>query len=617
MQIDEFPNDDSLWLIKLIDGFQLPRLRTRSPSVYVLLQRLPEKDPRALHRMTAEKVEECFARKGETDDWQKVPILAGYLPYLAIGMVFRKKEYVGQLPARLHNISLRDTDETCKQVSFQDLVTPPPGWNSDYPYRTINPSEYSGLRPNGFYQSQCVVHQTEETQFIIPRSVIFRSFYGLTARMVNAFCKGPWESTSHELVYFGAMESGLETKENKEKGSWDIILQPKVKIEYAPILAILLFDPFARQCADAIYARALQERGSNIVGVWHSSAQIPFDTSVAGLTLQVKGYKLKHGWSTSPRKILVTGIVAFSFEAAFPRIRWEKFNSGAQGQEVHPVEEPTPYQKDTYTSPAPDDTIAVSDEDIDANAGAFSIFAEDINWINPPIMEKLPKVRSKQYQKEKHGHQATDTGDQLSAGTPTYQQSGLTEAQIETLVRDPGKRFEHILDAFDDLKRDGHIDSYTVFGPSERSLLATRGGLPCWNFLDESSRKSGVWPRRGWRLVEFPNPEIPKSLGLPRCALVLRVKMGNIVGYWVEIELRSHSTEGFRSPFIITEEEPHEAIAHFVDLIAVNSGINLEKKLADEARKLTNTRAPCYKHHYRSRDDPSLDRQSIRRFLGQ
>lgn len=617
MQIDGFPDDESLWLVKWLDEFRLPHLGTRSPSISVLLQRLPEKDPHSLNHLTPEEIEECFARKSdEPGDWSKKQLLVGYLPYLTVGMVFRQKKYVGQLPARFDNIGLHNVDETCQSIELQDEVKMPSGWNPEYKYRTINPSQYSGLLPSGFHKSQCVVHQVGETQFIIPRSVIFRCFYGQTQKIANAFCKGPWITTSSEIVYFGKMESGLETKENFEEGTWDIILQPKIKTDYAPLLAALLFDPFAKKCASSIHACALQERGSSMQGAWHASAQFPFDTSIANLDLRVKGYQLKRGWSTSPPKILVIGIVASSFPTYFPKIRREKFNSGEKGQDIQVVDEPAPYQNDTHTQPAPADVLGVSEADIDAEAGALAIIAEDLAWINPPAVEKLRKARSKQYQKEKHGQQAADTGDKLSAGTPTYQQGGLTEAQIDTLVRDPGKRFQHLFDAFNDLERDGYIKRYTVFGPSERSRLATRGGVPCWNFLDEIARATGAVPRRGWRLVELPHPEDRKGHGLPRCALVLRVELGDIVGYWIEIELRPHAKEGFRSPFIITEEEPHEAIAHFVELIAESRGINLEKKLGDAARVLTNTRAPCYKHHYRSKDDPSLDRQSIRRFLG-
>lgn len=205
--------------------------------------------------------------------------------------------------------------------------------------------------------------------------------------------------------------------------------------------------------------------------------------------------------------------------------------------------------------------------------------------------------------------------DELSAGTTTYQQGGLTEAQVETLVRYPGKRFEHLIDAFDDLIQDGVISNYAIIGPTDRSMLATRGGLPCWNFLDEVARKTGIWPRRGWRLAELPGSENPKGCGLPRCALVIAVEIGSTLGYWIEIEARPHSSEGFRSPFIVTQEDPHDMIAHFIELIAENNGVNLAKQLPVEAQKLTTTFVKCYKHYYKSENNPSLDTKSIRKFF--
>lgn len=618
MQLKNLPEDDCLWVVKWIDKFRLPHLRTRSASLEVLWQRLEHDDPRTLHRLRADDIKGILGTK-DTDQsiWNYSRLLAGYIPYLSIGMVFQNGRLVGELPFARDSISLSnpETPERDSRVSDDALV--PAGWDiKKYPYyRTLNTFEFSGLPKHGFGNSRCVIHEAGDTQYIIPRSVIFRCFYGLSTAIANAFCKGPWHETSHDVICYSVLESGLSTQSNHEEGTWDIILQPKTDVRYAQLLAAYCFDQYAKACAASIYTNALRDRGTSMHEPWFASAKIPFDPTIQPIRLTVKGYRLNN-FSTARKKFLVTGIVESSFPQYFPQIRYEKAHSGAQGQVITEVDEPAPFQSAPNTEPAPSGITATSEDDINVAEGGFTIPTDDFSWTDAPPLVKLIKPASKRYQNRPKDPPSKPDNETVSAGTPTHQQGGGTEAQIETFInRDRSRQFALLLEAFDDLVESKVVDSYAVFGPTHASPRVTRGSLPCWTFLNDDEREFGNWPRRGWRLLEQAPKDKKGVKGILRCALVVELVINGNRGYWIEIEVRPGSTEGFRSPYLVTAGDPSEVIAHFLKLIADLDGVQLLKELPKEASQLDSTTIRCYKHHYDALDSAELNRKSIASFL--
>ncbi|MBK8183946.1 MAG: hypothetical protein IPK63_14145 [Candidatus Competibacteraceae bacterium] len=392
--------------------------------------------------------------------------------------------------------------------------------------------------------------------YIIPRSVIFRCFYGPNSAIANAFCKGPWQEASHEVIYYWPLESGLETRLNHEEKTWDIILQPKIDSQYAPLLAAQIFDPYAKSCAESIYTNIIRERGAKNNEPWFAAAKIPFDTSQESLRLRIKGFYLKT-LGKGPRKFLVTGITEADFPRYFPKIRWEKANSGEQGANITPVDEPAPYQNGTRIRPAPAGIVGFSDEDFAVEEGALLVPADDFAWAQAPTMEKLVKQSSKQYNAPEAHRFFQPTLENVSSGSATHRKSGLAEAQVETAIRrDRSQQFMNLLESFDALQASDVIERWSIFGPTDRAMLASRHGLPCWNFLDEDARVTGKWPRRSWRLLDPAPKDKDGAIGVPRCALVIQISMENITGFWIEIEVRPNGAEGFLSPFVVTQENP-------------------------------------------------------------
>lgn len=621
MRFEELPNDEGLWFVKWIDEFRIPHLRTRSPSVSFLIQRLSDIDPQRLYRLNRTEVAGRLATKAEAGESAKITMLAGNIPHFAVGKVFQKQKLVGELPTRSDNIVLSSGSDSNYRVEvLSNAIEAPPGWNPKFDYRLINQSEYPELFAYGFAKSRCIVHETSGIQYIIPLTVIFKCFYGFSERMANAFCKGPWVATQREIVYRGRMNSGLETKDNKAERTWDVVLQPKTAHSTAHMLAALLFDQHTSAQAESLYARAMRDRKFSKHDAWLCDAQIPFDTSIEPLRLRTKGYQLRKAWSKAPDKVLVTSIVSASFPTYFPLVRWEKLNSGETGQEIEYVDEPPPYSGAGGNRPMVSDAEVQSDVDCDIGQGSAIILADDFSWDNYPPLAKMEKDRSKRHLGDPGPHQPPQgSAEKLSSGIPSRQEGGLTEAETRTLIRDPSNRLKHLVTAFDGLRtafqRNNHQFNYTIFGPLEPSIRAMRGGWPCWNFLTADSRKTGIWPSRSWRLVEQRPKNEKLASGIPRCALVLEVELDGHVGYWIEIETRANGNEGFRSPFIQTAENPIDTIEAFIEVIAQAGGINLQRELGKVAKQMNGTIVDCYKHNYQGDENSALDLNSLYKFL--
>lgn len=619
MILKELPDDDGLWFVKWIDEFRIPYLGTRSPSVSVLIQRLPDTDPQKLSRLTREEVANRLAATAESGQNEKINTLVGNIPLYTIGKVFKRKELVGELPSAIYDIELSQIDTpNYSTISLSEIIEAPLGWNPDYDYRLLNKSEYPDIFTNGFAKSKCIVHENNNIQYIIPLTVIFKCFYGFSARSAKAFCKGPWIETQDDLVYRGKMYSGLETKNNQEEGTWDIILQPKTDTQYAHILAALIFDKYANSQANALYTKAIGERKFNKISPWLSDAQIPFDTSIEPLKLHVKGYHLRKKFHNAPRKFLVSYIINASYPEYFPQVRENRFNNNDPGDDIEYVDEPRPYSNAGGNRPATSKAEIQSDLDAELDEGSSVILGDSFSWSNNPPLIRLQKDRSKRYVGETRPSKPQGGTDKLSGGIAAHKSTGLAEAETKTISRDPSNRFKHIMSAFEILKArfpKDHRFAFSIFGPSDSSMLAMRGGWSCWNFLDPESRETGIWPSRGWRLVEQKAKNGYTTYGIPRCALVVEINIDGRTGYWIEIETRPNGNESLLSPFIRTVKQRHDIIEIFIEAIAQANGKDLRRKLFDVAKNLPVTTAPCYRHDYISEENSALDVISIYKFL--
>jgi hypothetical protein len=621
---ERFPEDGKLWLVKWIDKVQLPHLSTRSAAIDVLLQKLPFDDPAKISRLKEREIQAILnvsAYKHPElflNPCRKV--LVGAVPALSIGAVFKDTHKVGELPTLRAPLLLEKAESSCQVNTLYDEIPAPDGWDPKFPHRILNPSEFS-LPKQSFPLSQCLSLRTKKCIYVIPRSVIFQTFYALHPSLARAFTNGPWPETRKSLIYLGDLDSGMKTEIDRETGRWNLVRQLGVRKELAPLLALYSFDPYARVCAESIYSSALQERGAGGSNPWHINAKIPFP-GTEPVMLEVRAFRLRNsGAAGSPSKILITRIVMSSFPKEVRELSTAAYINSTQGAERIEVDEPPPFGGGALPPKPPSAaTTIASDVDARPNAQPVEIVMDTFRWLNPPEISMLEKASSKTYVGQPRPPRPTDPGgDATSPGNLGYTQGNLPEAQVQTeLVRDPERRFVYLQQALRTLVESNEIAGYRIVAPTEPTQTIMHSGDPCWNFLDDDARQSGDWPKTGWRLIKRGKAfeDGTYTLGQPRAALVVEIEYKDVVGYWIEIECKG---SGFTSPFIfnIGDNDPLVVIPHCLEIIAKSSGVNLKNPLEKGLAELPGRSAlvQIYTHQHESPTSGAFNVPSILRLF--
>lgn len=623
--IDEFPKDEAYRLVKWIDKFTLPHLTTRSTSVTLRLQRLPITRHRELNRLTRERAIALLPldrSESAQDRFTSVAVHAGLLPHFSIGKVFRGQQLVGELPTSRATLTLPDAETSCSEVMIGEDLERPSGWS--YPYKQILASEFGGIQGE-FSRSRCLVYRDATgLEYVIPRAVIFQRFYALQRELANAFTSGPWARTKSRIVYEGHLRSGLKTQIDPATGAWHVILQTHVEDDFARLAALLYFDDYAKSCAESIYTSMLADRHGNAHGPWFASARIPFRAERKPLRLDVKGFALPPRFGRKEenehRKILkrcflVTSILGSTWPSYTPQIAAGRLNSGEKGKEQIPAEGEKPYIGNLHGRPAGSELVTTSSVDASASHGDLVTLEDTFSWLDGPEPEKLAKDSSQLY--ESRPTPPPSPPDLASGGERGHQTESAAPAHHKVLIRDPVNRFRYLMEAFDQLQQAKELDRHFIIQPSVPSQVAQCGGLVCWNFLNETARRTGRWPATGWRMLERARGMgFDRSPGKPRSALVVRIEFQQYVGYWFEIETRA-SEGGVLSPLLMGSNLPEqETIRHVIECIARADGRNLRTSMAAAGNELGESiTMHCYKHFYEGDHNSRLEVKSLQRFL--
>lgn len=237
------------WLVKWIDRFHNRKSGSQtsstdrsgghgggaaSASVEVLLQRLPLKVADDLEGLSRQDIAELLGKPpSRSGRPQPVPhfkierVLAGHLAEMRIGQIYSahvigEPPQVFQLPLEQHEVTL--TDKTQLQSATIGSRAMPPNWwpPKDENYKVLNEFEY---RTNSFFdQSNVLLFSEGDIQFILPNTVIFQTFYGLSSKMINAFCNGPWRTTASQVISFAEFKAGFRTAIDEKTGDWLLVL---------------------------------------------------------------------------------------------------------------------------------------------------------------------------------------------------------------------------------------------------------------------------------------------------------------------------------------------------------------------------------------------------------
>lgn len=611
-------------MVKWIDQFRLPHLSTKTASVLVLLQKIPIDQQHRLRWLEREDIQSQLGKpyrfKDEVVFRDDLRVHVGALPLINIGDVFLNTQRIGYLPRTKLSVTIPDIEGSQRTVRLEENQNKPLGWGENIPHKILNGFEFIGTLSR-FPKSQCVVFEHNDTTIVIPKTVIFTRFFVPHRALANAFTNGPWSLQQENIVHIHETESGLRTGISPE-GHWKIVLRDKVPSAYAPLVALLYFDPFARKCAEAIYSEALRARGRQD-GPWHCSADIPFRNASSPYRFQFSGYYLTEFRAKQPgatrRKFLVTQISGSSYPSYAPdTILHERGNSNEEApdaEDIQTVNEPPPYSAKPKTRKPNENTGVDSTVDANPNYTSTELPGDEFSWFGAPHLKKMEKKISKRRVGPSKPIDSTPPTDDVSVGNDGYNQGNIPPGVSYIRVREPDKRFEHILRAFQTLKDNETIQEYRLFSPQSPLQGVYRGANLCWNFLDEESRFSGNWPTRGWSILKKQEPvnDLPQK-SIPRSALVVGVKVGPITGYWIEIECRPKEKNGYLSPFLYNlMKDPDEAVDFAIDLIAYQSGRNLREAFKSKFGPFGKHR--CYRHAFQSKDDAHLDVNSLTTFF--
>lgn len=624
IKISGFPEDDCYWFIKWIDEFKLPHLATSSASVKVVLQKLSSVDYHNLSDLGLTDIRSILGqRKKDADviiDIRCPVVMAGTLPLIFVGAIYRGGVYIGRLPVYRRTITLADGGQEGLELSLSEQITPPPGWPEGASYSLLNRFEYSVV-PNIMKSSRCLVISRGDNTFIIPRMTIFKTFYAPHTELAKAFCSGPWNDRLREVICLYDFESGLKTQKITHPEQWNVILQTRVPDVFAPILALLYFDEFARSCASLIYSQSLQDREGRARNPWYASARIPFKSNEEDLKLSVLGFSLRSsfyrdqaGKTIEKRKFIVTEIIGCSWPGYIPLIGHERANSGTGSSNPTAVDEPAPYPGTPVGEVERSGAELDATHDADVTSPITHLNHTEFHWINKPKLLKLEKQSSKKYSTPPRG-EALVHSDRMSTGEDTYQNDAVGKGLAEHRIRTPEKRFKSILEVFSQLKRDGTISSFNVLPCADSRYEIIRDGLACWSFKEKTDVRSKYRPRRGWRLVKYDRNS--RQGCIYRCALVVRLILNQRALFWIEIECRETGEGGFRSPVLADVRRPTAStISSALEVIATCKGINMELPLS-EVFGPDKVKVGCYKHVYEKESDSMFDSGSVSRFLSQ
>ncbi|MDR6521638.1 hypothetical protein J2789_004325 [Variovorax paradoxus] len=620
MQLFEDELPPGLWLIKWIDRFQFGH-NAEAAKVGVSLQKLPTDKVDQLDELSEDDIKVLL---GTAPRWASTSaagqeqqqafvgrlLLAAYLPQLQVGDVIEATRCVGRLRFKERTVEL-DFNTVQDARSIGDEREKPADWTVNAPYRVLNGFEYriaGGIAE--VFKSRCVIFRHGDTEYILPRMVIFKAFYGMDSRIISALCSGDWPTQVQKLLSFRTYVSGIFTDKDPTTGPWHIVLQPHVDERLAAPLALLWCDAQGRKHATSLHTDSLaqnQQRRGSEGRHWFASAQIPHRLGPAPFKMTVQGYELRPrnlSRPEKPKRFMVSAIVASSWSLPDQVILVERHSSNAVGEEKLPVNEDRSYGSGRPPVEGDPDALATSIEDPDANESLNIFQGRGFGFLNEPKVEVQKKTISQQFAK---GQQLMPGGASslVSGGAPTHATVAPAPAEIRQLVRQSALQFEFLIRALEALRAAGRIDFFEPIEPAQADLALPSNGLRCWSLLKQRDRQKGRVPKKGWEVVKEDAPprweaqsggkRAPRHA---RAVLILRVQIRNRRLVLFEIEPRPKG-----SGFLLFAFEEHTPIDRFnVELVLGHirdrEGIIPEADLSLVFSPITLAQVARIRHYY-------------------
>lgn len=615
----KFFEDDlplGLWTVKWIDRFHF---LSGSAHLDAALEKLPVESISALKSLNQKQIAEMLGTRpvGKEPIAPEPPpvicrrFLAGSLPLLHVGNVFQSTPdgtiAAGSLQGATRTVRI-SSHITIDDLRVASTIAAPEEWTVNKPFKVLNRFEYRLSGIAGIEESRCLLFRHGTTEYVLPKIVIFRAFYGWSSRLINALCNGPWPDSAKKLISVISYNSGLVTGIDTESGDWKIVLQPGFSENDAPRLALLWFDEYARKQTEALYSNALRESralGGPFRGSWFASANIPHPLGPEPFTMNVSGFILRSlrvsGTVGGLERFLITGITGSSWPQPNRVTWWELHNSNAQGDEQYPAGEGAEYRAGKPPIEGDPNASAVVGEEADASTSVNLFQSVAFEYLNPPKLERQHKHKSVTGLISRPSW-SEGAAYKVSTGNVTYADVAPARADVQSSARSGSMQFEMLSSALTELEKSKKISSFEpIMPPSGSNITVVRNGLPCWSLLKELDRQKGVIPKFGWEVIHQRDANVAKSKRYPRyarCILILSIRMVDRRLILIEIEPRTNDDTSCMVVFESDRPLSEIIVQPALDSIRAHKGVFEKSELQSVFDSLTANKVSSFRHTY-------------------
>lgn len=588
------------WMIKWIDKFRLIGLTQESPSVEVLLFALPERmDPSAIQASTGARASSLLAHGGhlpaDSDRVKVVRVEVGWINQLRIGLIFSAKDPTVQIPTEKRTFRLS------KDSGVQALRLGKPRFQNAPRPLFFSESELFDPAAHGLEHSHCVVFHVGAVEYIIPRTVLFTTFYAFSSPIANEICRAPWPTAAEHLISFCKYESGLKTEADDENKIWYIVLQDCISRVNEQQLAALWFDKYARNATEEIYNDARVRWHAVTSPYWFCTARLPFELGEKPMEFKVEGYSLARSKSTGKERFLVTSIFSYPWTFDY-QVLGEKHSSNSRADDAtrrQTVE--GEYRK--KKRPVEGSSSARADRSVDPDArSAVNVFyAQPIEIVGAPPLKKQRKSSSKHFTGT-GGAESEGPSTSVSTGVDSYQSNAPAKADSIARKRDPAQQFEFFLEALRALRERSVITHFADYPPPTTGQMIARNNRSCWALMCIRGTMPEQQPKFGWEVMaEHLEPTLTETKRPPparysRALLVIEARVGQHRLLIFEIEPRSDQLR----MFCVANPSARAAVAmaEVVDAIREKNGSIADKDLGTLFDVLGGARVQAWRHSY-------------------
>lgn len=570
------PSDSRLWFIRWMDRFNKPHKASTSTAICCFLAPLPEQavDPAAL---SPDEVAGLFAQDTELFE---AHIQVGAMPNFRVGQVFRQGRRIGVLPAVDLDLgeAIAQGEMSAKygaDLTLDSVIMR----SSGFPIKAV-PTRQLHLGHRTRAGSQVLVVEDDGIEFIIPRALIFRSFYARSTFLASIFTSSNWNTAKHRALLLDKEFAGHRTERNDELNTFNVVMQRGMRLEDAHQMALLHFYDYAQAQANALFnpmIKAFQDTRPGKENSWFTNARLPLDPALGPYNGKVAGYFLKPHTDhrRTLRTFLVTSLVGTSLPNDFRQPGRILVNDGTLEGDVQVTGGPRPYGGSPGNGGRrPDDMPIADTNNGSTNHESYEAPGDSFEWIQAPEAIDLEKRHSKKYQGDRNRNSPPNT-ENGSQGDRDGSEGSDTPVNGQVVSRQHEEHFNELARAMEAMIGQGVLRSYKELYPDDSTRVTSIGARSCWNFLDKLQRETAPTKRlrRGW---QFLHPPGKKTGGLERAALVLVLTLlDGRKAFWIEIQTR----QGAMSPLLIDDSShPQEQVGTALNIIAGARGANLERE---------------------------------------